>query len=274
MVNGTPDGAHGLLGRELRAAVDLGRRRRVALGQGMIGGRPALRADRGNEDEVPDMRLRRGRCQPRRRQPIDAIVCRGVGAAGYGRCRRDARLDRCLAAAAASRTLRAKSGCCTTSTPPGNDSMRPPHCRAHRVAVARQGRDYGAADETGRAGDQDAAHVRPRPKVTSSQATRIAPAVSAAISLGRPGTITETTASDAEADVHDEHARDHGHGRKARCRWRADRNACGAPARTARAAHQAPQQGDRGVGEIIERHHDARRPDGRRRRPAAAASRG
>src|ERR1700722_11958652 len=76
----------------------------------------------------------------------------------------------------------------------GERQKRPPHCRAHRVTVARQGRDHGTADETGCACDQDAVHVRPRSNVTSSQATRTAPTESAAISLGRPGTITEMTA--------------------------------------------------------------------------------
>src|ERR1700692_3780642 len=72
--------------------------------------------------------------------------------------------------------------------------MRPPHRRAHRAAVSGQGRDYGAADEAGCAGDQDAAHVRPLSKTASSQATRIAAAVSAAISHGLPGTTTDMTA--------------------------------------------------------------------------------
>src|SRR5580704_11507628 len=76
----------------------------------------------------------------------------------------------------------------------GERQMRPPHGRAHRVTIARQSLDHGAADETGCAGDQDPAHARPRSNVLSSQATRTAPIVSAAISLGRPGTITETTA--------------------------------------------------------------------------------
>src|ERR1700722_5370907 len=72
--------------------------------------------------------------------------------------------------------------------------MRPPDCRAHHVTIACQSLDHGAADETGGTGDHDAAHERPRPNTVSSQATRTAPTVSAAISLGRPGTITETTA--------------------------------------------------------------------------------
>src|SRR5580700_1938791 len=76
----------------------------------------------------------------------------------------------------------------------GKRQMRPPHRRAHRVAVSRQGGDYGAADETGCAGDQDAAHVRPRSNAASNQTTRTAPTASAVISLGRPGTITDTTA--------------------------------------------------------------------------------
>ncbi len=79
--------------------------------------------------------------------------------------------------------------------PVGERQMRSPHCRAHRMAVSGQGGDHGTADETGGAGDQDAAHVRPRSKAKSSQATRIAPTVSAAISLGLPGTITDMTAS-------------------------------------------------------------------------------
>src|SRR6202030_1147968 len=73
--------------------------------------------------------------------------------------------------------------------------MRPPDCRAHHVTIARQSLDHGARDETGCTGDQDAAHERPRSNTVSSQATRTAPKVSAAISLGRPGTTTETTAS-------------------------------------------------------------------------------
>src|ERR1700736_2185379 len=76
----------------------------------------------------------------------------------------------------------------------GERQMRPPHCRTHRVTIARKSLDHGAADEAGGTGDQDAAHERPRSNTVSSQATRTAPTVSAAISLGRLGTITEITA--------------------------------------------------------------------------------
>src|ERR1700746_1548838 len=76
----------------------------------------------------------------------------------------------------------------------GERQMRPPHCRTHFVAVSCQGGDNGLADEAGCAGDQDAAHARPRSNALSSQATRIAPTVRAAISFGRPGAITDMTA--------------------------------------------------------------------------------
>src|ERR1700734_630839 len=76
----------------------------------------------------------------------------------------------------------------------GERQKRPSHGSAHRVAISRQGRDHGTADETGCAGDQHAAHGRPRSKAATSQATRQAPTANAAISLGRPGTITDMTA--------------------------------------------------------------------------------
>ena len=139
------------------------------------------------------MRLRRGCCQPRRRQPIDPIVCRGIGAPGMGDAGEMNDLIDVLQQRLPVERFR-QIRVLHHFDAVGKRQMRPPHCRAHRVAVACQGRDYGAADETGCAGDQDAAHVRPRSNVASSQATRIAPTVSAAISLGRPGTITETSA--------------------------------------------------------------------------------
>ena len=140
-----------------------------------------------------DARLRRGCCQPRRCQPVYAIVCGGVGALGVGNAgEMNDLIDAVQQRLPVERFRQIRMLHHFDAI--GERQMRPPHCRAHGVAVLRQGRDNGIADEAGGAGDQDAAHERPRSNTVSSQVTRTAPKVSAAISLGRPGTITETTA--------------------------------------------------------------------------------
>ena len=141
-----------------------------------------------------DTCLRRRHGEPRGRLPVDAIVCCAIdAAAGMGNAGEMNDLIDALQQRLPVEHFR-QIRMLHHFDAVGERQMRPPHRRAHRVAVARQGRDHGTADEAGCAGDQDVAHERPRSNAVSSQATRTAPKVSAAISLGRPGTITEMIA--------------------------------------------------------------------------------
>ena len=200
-----------------------------------------------------DAHLRCGCCQPRRCQPVDAIVCGGVGALGVGNAGEmndliDAVQQRlpveCL------RQIRMLHHFDAI----GERQMRPPNCRAHRVTIARQSLDYGAADEAGCAGDQDAAHAA-APLERCEQPGNENSAKSQRCDFARPARHDHgNDRQNAEADIHGEYASDHGHGRKtlvggALIEMRPVR----LPERFA--PDEAPEQGDGGIGEVIEGHH-------------------
>ena len=149
--------SHRLLGAALRTAIGIGRRRRIALRQRMIGDRPILCAYRRHQDKSPDARLGGGGGQPRRPPAIDPIV----GRCGYttpavldagkvddsvNAFKPRTPVER-LGEVRISRDFDAVEKC------RGGQGA---HAGAKRFAAIGERRDHGAAEETGRASDEHA----------------------------------------------------------------------------------------------------------------------
>ena len=108
------------------------------------------------------------------------------------------------------------------------------HRGPHRMARARQIGHQGAADEARRAGDQDPRHGLPRAKLQQQPADQTAAPASAIVAPNRPRPQHARDGKRDQRHVDGKHAGDDLPARCSRGRSRADRNACGAPARTVR----------------------------------------
>ncbi len=124
-----------------------------------------------------------------------------------------------------------------TISTPARKPLRAPVARggAHTQCPAcARDCDQRASDEARRTGHQNAHQVLLRENVVSSQPTIALPSASVARSTRGSGSIALHEREARERHVEHEDAHDDLRTPRSRCRWRADRSACGVPATPAR----------------------------------------